>query len=258
MEEIVAAAGLSSSSLDPSSGLAARAVEIKVLSADVLTPVLSGLVEQFESATKIRTRLVLATTGAVTDRIESGEDADVTIMQRPAIRKLTERGVIFSERVVDIGRSSVAVGVAAGRARPVLASVDDFKRAVLGARLIGSADPAKGGGSAVYFAKLVERLALADQVKAKMRYPKPGHSAADLIAEGDVDFGIAQPMEILAKAGAELVGPLPAELQDRELFVFSAGILRKSARPDAAKALIRFLTAPAATTAIRAKGMHTD
>jgi len=252
----VAAAGFSSSPLVPSSGQAAHAVEIKVLSADVLTPVLPGLVEQFEAASKIRTRLVLATTGAVTERIQSGEDADVTIMQRPAIRKLAERGVVLSESVVDIGRSSVAVGVAAGRARPALASVDDVKRAVLGARLIGSADPTKGGGSAVYFSTLVDRLGLADQVKAKMRYPKPGHSAADLIAEGDVDFGIAQPMEILATAGAELVGALPAELQDRELFVFSAGILRKSARPDAAKALIQFLSGPAAATAIRAKGMH--
>jgi len=212
--------------------------EIKILSADVLTPVLTGLVERFESTTKIQTRLVLATTGAVSDRIQSGEDADVTIMQRPAIRKLAEHGVVVSGSIADIGRSSIAVGVAAGRARPVFVSVDDFKRVVLGARLIGSADPRKGGGSAVYFAKLVERLGLADEVKPKMRYPKTGHSSADLIAEGDVDFGIAQPMEILAKAGAELVGALPPELQDRELFVFSAGILRTSARPEAAKALI--------------------
>jgi molybdate transport system substrate-binding protein len=238
--------------------LVAHAVEIKVLSADVLAPVLAELVEQFESATKIQTKIVLATTGAVTDRIQTGEDADVTIMQRPAIHKLAEQGVIVSESVVDIGRSSVAVGVAAGRARPVLVSVDDFKRAVLGASLIGSADPSKGGGSAVYFAKLAERLGLADQIIPKMRYPKPGHSAADLIAEGEVDFGIAQPMEILAKVGIELVGALPAELQDRELFVFSAGILRNSARPEAAKALIQFLSAPVAAAAIRAKGMDPD
>jgi len=254
----MAAAALSLSSLASSGGFVAHAIEIKVLSADVLTPVLIGLVEQFESATKIQTKLVLATTGAVTGRIQSGEDVDVTIMQRPAIRKLAEQGVIASGSVVDIGRSSVAVGVGAGRARPVFVSVDDFKGAVLRAKLIGSADPNQGGGSAVYFAKLVERLGLADQVKPKMCYPKPGHSAADLIAEGEVDFGIAQPMEILAKAGAELVGALPSDLQDRELFVFSAGILRRSARPEAAAALIHFLAAPAAAAAIRAKGMDPD
>jgi molybdate transport system substrate-binding protein len=249
------AVGLSLVSLGPSSGFETHAAEVKVLSADVLMPVLTGLVGDFERTTKIRTTLLLGTTGAVRDLVQSGEDADVTIMQRPALHNLAEHGLILSASIRDIGRSSVAVGVRAGAPKPGIGSVEDFKRAVLRATLIGSADPGKGGGSAVYFARLIESLGLAGQVNPKMRYPKPGHSAADLIAEGEVDFGIAQPMEILAKSGIELVGQLPAKLQDRELFIFSAGILRKSVRPEAAQAFIEFLSAPAAAGMIRAKGM---
>ena len=90
---------------------------------------------------------------------------------------------------------------------------------------IGYTNPSNGGGSGVYFAKLLERLGLAEQLKSKTRYPSPGQSAADLIAEGEIDFGIAQPMEILAKPGIELAGACRQNSKARP-FRFSAGILQ--------------------------------
>jgi len=251
----LAVAGLSLSSFIQAKNVMANAVEIRVLSADVLTPVLKSLVSEFERTTNNKVTLLLGTTGAVRDRVQSGEVADLAIMQRPALSKLAEQGKIVAASITNVGRSSVAVGVRMGAPKPDLSSVEAFKRALLSARLIGSADPSKGGGSAVYFAKLVERLGLDDQLKLKMRYAQPGHSAADLIAEGEVDFGIAQPMEILAKPGIELAGSLPPELQSPELFVFSAGILQNAREPEAARALIRFFSGMVAATAIRAKGM---
>jgi len=248
-------AGLALSSFIPAKSVMANAVEIKVLSADVLTPVLKSLVSEFEHTTNHKVTLVLATTGVVSDRVQSGEVADVAIMQRPALGKLAEQGRIVAASMTDLGRSSVAVGVRAGAPKPDLTSVEAFKRALLAAKLIGYMDPGRGGGSGVYFAKLVERLGLADQLKPKTRYPQPGHSAADLIAEGEIDFGIAQPMEILARPGIELVGSLPPELQNFGLFVFSAGILQNAREPEAARALIQFFSGAVAAAAIKAKGM---
>ena len=66
-------------------GLHDKRRELKVLSADVLTPVLTGLVGEFERTTSTRSHLILATTGVVRDRVRSGEYADIAIMQRPAI-----------------------------------------------------------------------------------------------------------------------------------------------------------------------------
>lgn len=253
---LVAAGALSISSFIPAKGFMASAAELKVLSADVLTPVLTNLVREFERTTKHRVSLILATTGMVRDRVQAGEYADVAIMQRPAIVKLAQDGKVVGSTIVDLGRSSVGVGVRAGAGKPDLSSVEGFKRSLLAARSIGYTDPSKGGGSGAYFAALLERLGLAEQLKSKTRYPTPGHSAADLIAEGEIDFGIAQPMEILAKAGIELAGVLPAELQDPKLFVFSAGVLQNAKDPAAAESFIRFLSGAAARAAVKEKGME--
>jgi molybdate transport system substrate-binding protein len=229
--------------------------EIKLLSADLLTPVMTALVAVFERTTKYRVALVLATTGEVTQRVHAGESADVAIMQRPAMQRLVQEGKIIGSTIVDLGRSSVGVGVRAGAPKPDLTSVEGFIRSLMLAKSIGYTDPRRGGGSGVYFAKLLERLGLAEQLQSKIRYPRAGNSAADHIAEGEIDFGIAQPMEILAKREIELAGVLPRELQDPELFVYSAGILRESEQPDAAKSLIQSFSGAAAAVIIRSKGL---
>jgi molybdate transport system substrate-binding protein len=239
--------------VDPTSGT--PAAEIKLLSADLLTPVMTALVAEFERTTKYRVALILATTGEVTQRVHAGESADVAIMQRPAMQRLTQEGRIIGSTIVDLGRSSVGVGVRAGAPKPDLTSVEGFIRSLMLAKSIGYTDPRRGGGSGVYFARLLERLGLAEQLQSKIRHPRAGSSAADHIAEGEIDFGIAQPMEILAKREIELAGVLPRELQEPELFVYSAGILRESAQPDAAKSLIQSFSGAASAVIIGSKGL---
>jgi molybdate transport system substrate-binding protein len=239
--------------VDPLSGTPVTG--LKLLSADLLTPVMSALVAEFERTTKYKVALLLATTGEVTQRVHAGESADVAIMQRPAMKRLAQEGKIIDSTIVDLGRSCVGVGVRAGAPKPDLTSVEGFIRSLMLAKTIGYTDPKRGGGSGVYFAKLLERLGLAEQLKSKIRYPRSGNSAADHIAEGEIDFGIAQPMEILAKREIELAGVLPRELQDPELFVYSAGILRESEQPAAAKSLIQSFSGAAAAVIIRSNGL---
>jgi molybdate transport system substrate-binding protein len=59
---------------------------------------------------------------------------------------------------------------------------------------------------------------------------------------------------MLPVPGVDIVGPLPADLQ--KITVFSAGIASVSKEPDAGKALIKFLTSPAASAAIIKSGLE--
>ena len=54
--------------------------------------------------------------------------------------------------------------------------------------------------------------------------------------------------------GAELVGPVPSELQT--YIRFTAGGSPSAKEAEVAKALIKFLTSPAAVAVIKAKGME--
>jgi len=71
-----------------------------------------------------------------------------------------------------------------------------------------------------------------------------------------VQFQIScQPLHtITGKHGAELVGPLPAEIQLSTLFPAAVGTGAKE--PEAAKAFIKFLTAPATIPVLKAKGLE--
>jgi len=54
-------------------------------------------------------------------------------------------------------------------------------------------------------------------------------------------------------AGVDIVGPIPEELQTK--IGFAAGLSASAKEPGAARALIRFLTAPSAAATLRAKGV---
>ena len=108
--------------------------------------------------------------------------------------------------------------------------------------------------SAPYIKSLFERLGIAEAIKPKLKPQPTSNPAAKAVANGDAELGITAISEILPYAGAELVGPLPAEVQ---LYtVYPAAVAADSKEPDAAKALIKFLTAPAAIAVLKAKGLN--
>jgi molybdate transport system substrate-binding protein len=75
-----------------------------------------------------------------------------------------------------------------------------------------------------------------------------------VIARGEAEIGFQQVSELLPVAGIDFIGPLPPDVQ--HITVFSGGIHTGAKEPDAAKALVRFITAPAAAAVIRKKGME--
>src|SRR5262249_53739836 len=143
-------------------------------------------------------------------RILDGETADVIILIRPMMEDLHNQDKLATNSLVNIAGTPVSVVARAGTPKPDISSVEAFKHTLLTARAIVSADPAKGGASGVYFASVLNRLGIADQMKDKTILV-PGPQAAEVVAKGDAELGIAQASEIVPVAGAQLVGPLPGE-----------------------------------------------
>jgi molybdate transport system substrate-binding protein len=166
---------------------------------------------------------------------------------------LQQQGKVAAGSLVDLVGTSVAVVARAGAPKPDISSVDALKRALLAARSIVYADPAKGGLSGVYFAKVIDRLGIADQLKNKTILV-PGAQAAEVVAKGEAELGVAQGSEIVPVAGTQLVGPLPGELASTT--VFTGGIDAVSKSPEATKTLIHFLTGPEAISRMETQGFE--
>jgi molybdate transport system substrate-binding protein len=229
----------------------ARAAELKVMSTVALTPALDELKLGFESNGNHLT-IVYSTIAELKKRIDGGETADVIILSRPILDGFASQGKVTQGSVVSIGASYVAVGVRAGAPVPDISTAEKLKAVLLAAKSISYADPSKGGASGVYFAKVLDRLGITEEMRPKTKLV-PNAQAGELVVSGEAEIGVAQASEIAAVPGTQVVGPLPGDLNNR--IVFAVGIGSTCQNPSAAKALIDLLASPAAAVVMKSKGM---
>jgi molybdate transport system substrate-binding protein len=247
------AAGLLLASMGTIERAAAETVEIKVLASVALTSALDEIAPQFERATGNKLTLGYSLISDIKKRILAGETADLIILSRPVMDDLQKENKFAPGGIADIVGTPIAIAVKAGAPKPDISSVDALKRSLLAAKSIVYADPAKGGASGVYFARVVDQLGLTEQLKSKTILV-PGAQAAEVLAKGEAEIGVAQASEIVPDPGAQLVGPLPGEFNS--VTKFTAGIGAGSKASDAAKALVQFLKGPAASAVFKSKGLE--
>jgi molybdate transport system substrate-binding protein len=231
----------------------AAAAEIKVLTAGAFKQVLLALVPDFERTSGNKVIVDNDTVGALTKRIEGGETFDVAVLTPAAVDALANKGKLVAGSRANLARVGVGVVVKEGAAKPDIGSVDAFKRALLAAKSVAYIDPAAGGSSGIYVAGLLDKLGIAAEIKPKAKLI-PGGAVAEHVARGEAEFGIHQISEILPVKGVTLVGPLPAEIQNYT--VYAAGLGPQAKESDAAKALIKALTGPAAAEVLKLRGME--
>jgi len=233
----------------------AGAAEVRVMISGGLTAAFKALVPEFEKQTGNTVLIAYgpsmgSTTNAIPVRLERGEPADVLIMVGYALSDLVKKGKVVPDSQVDLVKSPIGVAVKAGAARPDISSPDALKRALLAAKTVAYSDSASG----VYVStEMFRKLGIEEDMKGKARQI-PATPVGEIVAKGEAEIGFQQISELKPVAGIDIVGPLPAELQ--KITVFSAGIASVSKEPDAGKALIKFLTSPAANAEIVNSGME--
>ena len=233
----------------------AQAADVNVMISGGFSAAYGALGADFERTTGHRLLTVkgpsMGTTAeAIPNRLSRGEPADVLIMVGSALDGLARQGAVVAGSQVELARSTIGMAVRAGAPRPDISTVDAFKRTLLEAKSIAYSDSASG----VYVStQLYQRLGIADQVKPKSRMI-PAEPVAAVVARGEAEIGFQQISELLPVPGIDYVGPLPPALQ--HVTIFSAGIAAGARRPEAARALLEFLTAPAAAAAIAKTGLE--
>ena len=231
----------------------ADAAELKALISTALKTSMADLGPQFERASGHKLMASFGSSASLRQRIDGNETFDVAILTPDLIDDLIKAGKIVPGSRADIARTGIGVAIRAGARKPDISTVAAFKRALLDAKSITYGDPVHGGLSSVYFAGLLERLGIAEAMKPKTRLGSPGEGVRP-VAAGEAELGIGQASEIGLTPGAELLGPLPAEIQSYTNL--TGGIAVGAEDPQGAKVLIDFLTAPAALPLLRAKAME--
>jgi molybdate transport system substrate-binding protein len=227
---------------------AVRADDLKVLTTGAMKPVLLEVIPGFQQDSKQTVSLDNDTAGALVKRIQGGAAFDVVVLTPAGIDELAKAGKVSPG--VDLARVGIGVMVKAGAPRPDISTVEALKRTLLAAKSVAYIDPASGGSSGIYLARLWERLGIADALKPKTKL-KQGGSVADLIVNGEAEIGFQQASEIIASPGVSLIGQLPNEIQNYTVY---SGAISTSAQSPAA-AFIAWLRRPAMAPILEAKGL---
>jgi molybdate transport system substrate-binding protein len=223
---------------------------ITVLSSLATREAYLELVPQFEQSTGAKVTTTWAGTVDINKRMAAGEVFDLVISSNAAIGELTNQGKIVAGTGTVLAKAGIGIGVRKGAPKPDVGTPEAFKRALIAARTVGLST----GPSGVYLEKLFQRLGVADAVKAKTRLIPSGGTVSTLLASGEAEIGFQQVSEIAHAEGVDYVGPLPAELQ--LISVFTAGVHTGASHPDQAKALVKFLTAPASLAVMTKHGLE--
>src|SRR5215468_4120075 len=80
--------------------------------------------------------------------------------------------------------------IEAGAPKPDISTPEALKATLLRAKSIAYSEPSAGGASGVYFAKLLERMGIAEQMKAKTKYPPAGGFSGELLLTGEAELAV--------------------------------------------------------------------
>jgi molybdate transport system substrate-binding protein len=223
---------------------------IRLFVSNSMRGAMSELIPQFERASGHKVDISYDPAKVMMERIARGETADLAILGGSAIEDLIKAGKVAAGSKRTISSCGVGVAVLAGAKKPDIGSLDAFKKALLAAKSVAWTQE---GASGMYFTGLIERLGIAEPLKAKA-VRKPGGLIGELVAARKAELAIQQIPELMAVPGIDLVGPFPPEIQVTTVSV--AGIFSGSGAPAAAQALLNFFTTPAAARVLKAKGME--
>ena len=228
--------------------------QVKVIISGGFSTAYRQLLPEFEKSTGIS-----VTTGSgasqgkgpqtIAGQLERGASFDIVIMSREGLSELMAAGRIVPGSDVDLATAAIGVAVRAGAPKPEIGTVEGFKRALLGAKLIAVPQSTSG----IYLLKEVfPKLGVADRIKVKVT--ERGSQAAGMVASGEADMAVQPVSELLSVPGIQYVGRIADELQLIQMF--SAAIVQGSKQPEAAKRLIQFLASERAAAAITKNGME--
>ena len=233
----------------------AQAAEIDALITTAMKAAMDELVPSFERDTGHTVRVSYGPSGGIARRFIGGEPADVIVIDSGALDDLVRQGKVLPDPTA-VARTGIGICVRKGAPRPDVSTPEALKRALLAAKSIAHTAPAGGGITAAHITKLFERLGIAAEVapKIKLAAGGPNGRVSVLVSSGEAEIGLQQVSELMSNPDVDVIGMLPAELQ--QITTYAAGVAASAKQADAARALIQALIAPSAKPIFKAKGLE--
>ena len=229
---------------------AAHAATIKVLCDGPLAPALPAIGDAFRKQSGHQVEFAFAPSPVIRKRIADGETADVIIIQPDFIAELAQNGKVPAGDHPAFGRVGIGLAARADAAPRDTRTPEALKQVLLRADTIVFNNVASGN----YFAKVLERLGIAEEVKAKIVRTNPAEMFEAIVRGTGDDIAAGTITLIRADKRLRLIGAPPAELQS--YLSYAAVPMVGAQNPRVANDFIRFLWTPAAKAQLAVAGVE--
>jgi molybdate transport system substrate-binding protein len=230
----------------------AHAGEVRVLSPSAMHSSLELLVEAYRKQSGDEVKLAFETAPAMMKKLAAGETADVIIAPPVTMEGIVKMGKAQAAGRFELGRVGVGVLVRADAPVPDISSTEALKRAIVEADSVVF----NRASSGLYVERLMEKLGLAEAIKAKtVRHHDAQEQFTHLLNGKGREIGFGGLTEIVRwrDKGLRLVGPLPADIQNYT--VYTASLAAEPPNPEGARAFLKFLASPATKAILKANGV---
>jgi molybdate transport system substrate-binding protein len=226
-----------------------QAAELQVLAGAGIAAPLKEIAAQFENTSGHKLVIHFDSTPNLIKQITSDAPFDLGVVPIDVFKDAAAKARFVSGPTIDIARVGYGVAVRAGAPKPDISTPDALKQTLLKAQSIATLPESAAGA---YVLSVFERLGIGEAMKAKTKAQTTTAAIPQAVAKGEAELGVFL-TNVLIAPGVELAGSFPAPLQQE--LVFTSAVAAASKQADAAKAFIAYLTSPAATAVIKAKGM---
>jgi molybdate transport system substrate-binding protein len=227
----------------------ARAAEITVIGSTAMTEFIQAAIPLFERDTGTKVKASFMSGSVLPVKVREGVPADLIVTTPDTVDDLVKAGKLVPGSGAPFIKSSAGVAVRAGAPKPDIGTPEAFKAALLAAKSVGISK----GPSGVYMLSLLDRLGIADAVKAKAVFTEPGQRVGLVIASGKAEIGVQQITELLAMPGIDFVGPLPPALQTTIVYATASPV--NAREKDAAAAFAKFLASKSVAPIAKKMGL---
>ena len=229
--------------------VSAQAADIKVLSDGPIKPALTKVADLFRQETHTQVHMVFDPW--VQKRIEGGEAADVVIVEPDFVEELVRAGKVNAGNRPIIGHVGFGLGNRRDSPAHDISSPEELKQTLLGADTIVFNNVGSGNS----FAKVLEKLGIAEVLKPKIVRTTTPDGIFELVLKGNGDDIMAGTIPLIATTpGIKLLGPFPGDLQS--YLTFTAVLTTNASQPETAESFIKFLVSPKAKDTFAANGVN--
>ena len=226
--------------------------EIRVLCPNALRAPLLDAARAFARTSGHRIEFIFASVGAIHKRVATGESADVAIGTAQGVDALLRLGRAMEGSDVLIARTVLGLVMRKGAGATRVADAESLAQMLRDAASIVYPDAELGAPGGGQVAELLERLGLAQEIRARSRPVADSRDVAKRVAAGTAQLGIASMNDLVDADGVIVIGPI--ETPPTKGAVYAAVVLRHASSPEAARAFVAALTLAGARSALRAAG----